>query len=246
MVLEDGNLLTITVDEEWFLVFDNVEDTTLGILNDYLPTGGKGSILITSRDPESEYSLTCLGCKVECLDSLEGKDFLMTQLPFHDVDDEKQMDNIVLLITHLAGLPLAIKQMGSFIRESGCSVNTLLDLLKDTTQFQEISANQTTFASKDYNHTLASVWAVSLSRLDSTALNLLRALSFLDPDSISGYILTALREFACGENRDDVCPFSTSTARYIYLARPAIVVNHNQILFEHSYSTKVRSDRTRS
>ena len=66
-----------------------------------------------------------------------------------------------------------------------------LNLLKDPTQFHEVSANHATFASMDYNHTLASVWAVSLSRLDVSALGLLRALSFHDPDRISASTLTA-------------------------------------------------------
>lgn len=183
------------------------------MLNDYLPTGGKGGILITSRDPESEYSFTFQGCKVECFDFREGQDFLMTQIPSKNGDEGQGKDNLALLTTQLGGLPLAIKQMGSFLRESGCSVNTLLDLLKDTAQFQEISANQTAFAGKDYGHTIASVWAVSLSNLDSSALNLLRAFSFLDPDGISGSMLTALREFACGGNHDDACPFAASTTK---------------------------------
>ena len=170
----------------------------------------------------------------------------MTQLPSQAVADRSEKEAITSLMMQLGGLPLAIKQMGSFLRESGCSVVTLLDLLKDTTQFQEILANETAFASKEYNHTLASVWAVSLSKLDSLSLGLLRTLSFLDPDGISGSIVTALRDVVCGRNYEAACPFATSITKYVDLPHPDFCVERSQILSKHPHSTKVWSDRTRS
>ena len=138
----------------------------------------------------------------------------MAQIPRWAVENSREKDDIVLLTTQLGGLPLAIKQMGSFLRESSCSVTILLGLLKDTKQFQEISTNHAIPVDSEYGHTLASVWAISLSRLDATALSLLRVLSFLDADGISGSILNALGEFACREDNDHECIIATSTARY--------------------------------
>ena len=225
MASDDERSPLINLDEEWLLIFDNVEDTSLGKLNDFLPTGGKGGVLITSRDPYLEYSFRCRSCKIECFESQEGKDFLMAQIPRWTVEDSQEKDDIVLLTTQLGGLPLAIKQMGSFLRESSCSVTILLDLLKATNHFQEISTNQAIPVDSEYEHTLASVWAVSLSRLDSTALNLLRVLSFLDADGISGFILTALGEFACRGNNDHTCTIATSTLRCDCMLSGVLIVD---------------------
>ena len=177
-----------------------------------MPNIGDGAILITSRDLESQYSLAIPGCKVECFDSMEAKEFLLNQLPATDLSDEGEIQAAERVISRLGGLPLGIKQMGNFLRESGCTFDALFDLLKDSDQYREIAADSTAFACMDYNHTLASVWAISLSRLDEPSLNLLRMFSFLDPDSISGSVITDLKSFASSLSR--FFPIAASTAKY--------------------------------
>jgi hypothetical protein len=169
------------------LIFDNLDN--LEIVKEFWPHGGVGSVIITSRNPESQHTLAKNGTKVEPFARSEGKDFLMTMLPGSDIT----MSNPATLVSSmLGGLPLALKQMAAFVRESGCSVQQLLVFLRDKSQQQSLFKGEGDFPDLDYEHTVYTAWEVSLSRLSATQMNTLGCLCFLDPDAISQVVMSGL------------------------------------------------------
>ena len=178
-------------DQPWFIIYDNVDDA--GLLHENLPVGSSGSVLFTSRDPESQYSLTNQGCKVRSFDKNEGRDFLLNLLPGVDVNNEAYVNSASEISDHLGGLPLGLKQVAGFLRKSGIGISDLSELLKDTEQDEQIFADTSGSAQLGYGHTLSNVWTISLSRLDLETRNFLGLLSFLDPDGIPETIMKSVQ-----------------------------------------------------
>lgn len=179
----------------------------------YLPTGGSGSILITSRDPGSLHSLGMKGCKIQSFETADGRDFLLSLLNASHKCTPGCVYEAESLASELGGLPLGIKQMGGFLRESGCSISGLIEILKDKEQNKQMLADETGFARLGYSHTLASVWKISLSRLDKHAFNLLGFFSFLDPDGIHEQIIKCLQNSYA--DLPDLFPSCPNTVKYI-------------------------------
>lgn len=177
-------------DERWLVVFDNVDDPTL--LNDYLPTGRNGSILLTSRDPESQYELAHQGYKVECFDEDEGGGFILAMLPPVNGASNSVREAAKELSRQLGGLALGIKQLGGFIRETGISTDDLLELLNDKDEQRLLLEDQSGFSKLGYSHTVASLMELLLARLDTNSYNILGLFSFLDPDHIPAALVRAL------------------------------------------------------
>ncbi|THX83485.1 FabD/lysophospholipase-like protein [Aureobasidium pullulans] len=98
--------------EEWLLVFDNYDDLSSYKLRPYLPTHGRGYILLTSRHEESR-GYTRPGIEnflpVPSMKHDGGQEFLQNQL-----DDTTEQERSELL-HRLGGLALAIDQATAYI-----------------------------------------------------------------------------------------------------------------------------------
>lgn len=81
----------------------------------------------------------------------------------------------------LGGLPLALSQIGGFIVQRKIPLHDFLPLYNRKSE--SVDARGT--VNMNYNHTLATVWEMSLSRLSGDAKTLLMFLAFLDPDYIT-------------------------------------------------------------
>lgn len=172
---------------QWLLIFDNVDE--LGPIKHFWPTSGHGSVLVTSRSPALKYSITNSGDMVQCFQNEEGARFLMAMLPgVH----ESQLGEAQEISKQLGGLALGIKQMGSFMRESSCSMGEFLDLIRNKQQQGFLFEDDLEFMALDYDHNLATAWDISLSRLDDTASGLLGFLSLLDPDAVTESLVNDL------------------------------------------------------
>ena len=177
------------------MIYDNVDDASL--LDGYLPALVSGSVLITSRDPAAQHDLAKNGCKVSSFSDNDGREFLLSLLPGFDSTDQGEFENAMDLTSQLGGLPLGLKQMAGFLRESGCSISELSDMVRDVEQDEKVFADVSGFAQLGYSNTLSTLWTISLSRLDKETLNLLTFLSFLDPDGISDHIVKSLQTSRC-------------------------------------------------
>ena len=167
----------------WLLVFDNAD--SLSVLDEYWPTTGTGSVLLTSRDPVGKTSFYTENSginisKLSLNDTIAFMRFLTKSTP--DSDDGKSLRCIAEM---LDGLPLAIQQMSSIIRRLRLSYADFLHLyLKEHWRLHELVPED---SQGIYQHNLATVW--SLQQFSESGETLLQVLSMLDPDSVPETLL---------------------------------------------------------
>jgi hypothetical protein len=108
-------------NDTWLLIFDNADN--LDVITDYLPYRGRGSILITSRDPSAKthFSSTGTGIDLEPLSAFEGATLLrklVTKTEDPGTIDEENAS--MMMSKELDGLPLAVTQMAGLLGEGNC------------------------------------------------------------------------------------------------------------------------------
>lgn len=167
----------------FLLIFDNVGQ--IDILLQVWPSSEKGSILITTRSPSvaSKRATDVMHLEsfstekaLEALNSLTGLD--------SNKDEEYAAANDICQL--LGGLPLAIVQMSEYIRDRGCSYEEFLRIYRKSAS--KIHAKGET--PMEYNHTLSTVWDISLQNLPQEASTLQNFTAFFDPDKIEERLLT--------------------------------------------------------
>ncbi len=175
----------------WLVIFDNADD--LALVEDYLPPGGRGHLLLTTRAQVP--GVLAHGIEIEQLDEEEGVRFLLgragilgTDAPLeHALEADRQAARA--LVRELGGLPLALDQAGAYIEETRCTVASYL------TRYQERQATllkRRGGTGKQHPEPVAATWSLSFARveaLDPLAADLLRVCAFLAPDAIPEQML---------------------------------------------------------
>lgn len=167
--------------ENWLLVFDNAESPES--LLPYLPRGGTGRVLITSRD--ARWSQVARPLEVNVFKREESKELLRQRAP--SITDE-EADR---LAEALGDLPLAIEQAAAWHAETGMPAQEYLRLLREK-QIQLLDQAPPL----DYQVPVIAAWNVSLDRLEArsrAALELLQVSSFFAAEPIPRTLFTAAR-----------------------------------------------------
>jgi tetratricopeptide (TPR) repeat protein len=156
----------------WLLVFDNVDRP--GDLDGLLPTGGRGQVLVTSRNPVWGGLATPL--RVDVLAQEEAEAFLLRR--------SRDTDQVAAaaLAEQLGGLPLALEQAAAYCEQTSLGLADYLDRYR--------RANDRLLdkgAPADYPATVATTWRLNLDRVANTspaAVQLLRVAAFFAPESV--------------------------------------------------------------
>ncbi len=178
--------------ERWLLILDNADE--LSLLNDFLPTGGQGHLLLTTRAQATGKIAQSLS--VEKMEVSEGMRLLLRRAKL--LAPEEPLDNVSdvvctatqQLVQELDGLPLALDQAGAYIEETGCSLSEYLSLYQ---RHRLVLLQRQSSISTDYPHTVVSTWALSFAQVQQQSLaaaDLLRLCAFLDPDAIPEEMVT--------------------------------------------------------
>ncbi|MEV1240965.1 FxSxx-COOH system tetratricopeptide repeat protein [Nonomuraea sp. NPDC049750] len=172
----------------WLLVFDNAgHPATMGA---FLPRGGSGHVLITSREPAWDEVAVPIDVGVfERGDSIE---LLTRRVPGISVDEAGQVAE------ELADMPLGVVQAGTYIKGSGLAPGAYLARLRE-----QPGRMLDQHPPVDYGRGLASAWDLGFETLAQTcpeALHLLRRCAFLRPESISRGLLRQGRLALSGES----------------------------------------------
>ena len=181
----DQNLITEAVrrcleqQQNWLLVFDNADDPAL--INEYVPRGGLGHVLVTSRNPNWRGTASPLSVKE--LEREESVDFLVKRT---GETDTKAAD---ALADALGDLPLALEQSGAYIEAAGISLSSYLDLF---------NTHKTKLLDHSYPPTeprckISTTWNISIDEVRKTCqagVDLLNLCAFLAPDDIYEELIT--------------------------------------------------------
>ena len=166
------------------VVFDNADD--LDILKTAWPGTGQGSILITSRDFSASFSPAAVGFHVKPFDDEMGASALLSLI--NQKDSSLAARAVAIRVSHeLGGLPLAINQIGGFIVQRRIALKDFLPLYEKNAA--KIHARKSGLSA--YEHSLSTVWKLSIENLSGDAYTLQRLLAFFDPDKIDEAVVTA-------------------------------------------------------
>ena len=157
----------------WLLVFDNAESPKN--VQKYLPTGGAGQVLITSRD--SDWARITRSVEVDVFTRDESTAFLRKRDP--DLSDA----SAGRLADALGDLPLAIEQAATWQIATGMPVDEYLALLTD----KRIELLDDV-PSSGYPDSVAAAFELSLEKLQAVnpaARQLLQICSFFAPEPFS-------------------------------------------------------------
>ncbi len=170
----------------WLLIIDNADD--LELIRDFLPTRGKGHVILTTRSQATGALAQPL--EVTNLEQDDAAVFLLHRariIPLDaslaDASAENQADARAIA-NLIDGLPLAIDQAGAYIEETQCSVSG----------YRESYQKEQTALLKERGHSfsvhpasVATTFSLSFQEIQKTnpaAADLLRFFAFLSPEAI--------------------------------------------------------------
>ncbi|KIW28949.1 uncharacterized protein PV07_04800 [Cladophialophora immunda] len=183
-VFENGRLWLSSRTEEWLLIVDNADDPSTDIAN-YFPPGNRGSVLITSRNPDcrvygSQHEHSHRLNELEMEDSIT----LLLRTALKDVKDRSNRLQAGLIAKELGCLALAVVQAGAAIRKDRCRLEDYLNVYERNRE--ELMKNHPGQGMDGYQHTVYTTWEISrqmIERLDSKsssdAMDLLDISAFL-------------------------------------------------------------------
>src|ERR1700680_108057 len=131
---QDQNLVIAAVKhwfaahDAWLLIFDNADD--LPLVEDFLPTGSRGHLLLTTRAHAP--GTLANGLEVEQMDIQEGMLLLLLRARVLQPGDALEQANAAdracaeAIAQEMDGLPLALDQAGAYIEETQCSLTGYL------------------------------------------------------------------------------------------------------------------------
>ncbi len=178
--------------EGWLLILDNADD--IGLVADFLPSGNKGYILLTTRAQAT--GNTAPSIYLEKMKKSEGLRLLLCRSKLLALDapleliSKIQLTLAELIVEEMDGLPLALDQAGAYIEETGCDLAGYLELFR--THHRELLQRRSALR-VDHPESVASTWALSFSQVEQAspaAADLLRLCAFLHPDAIPEEIFT--------------------------------------------------------
>jgi hypothetical protein len=156
----------------------------ISVLKTAWPSTIRGSVLLTTRDFSVATTLVAKHIPVDVLGEEDGSKMLLKALG-HDHISPEDEQHASAISKNFGGLPLALTQIGGFIKQRKMSLKEFLPLYERHSA--KIDARK--IPGSDYEHTLNTVWDVSLKKLTENSTRLLNLLSFFDPDGISEDIL---------------------------------------------------------
>ena len=177
--------------KKWLLIFDNADD--LQLTETFIPTGGGGHILVTTRAQATGTLATTVN--IEKMDSDEGALFLLRRSKIlasnEPIAHASVADRSVAaeISGEMDGLPLALDQAGAYLEETQCNLSQYLTSYH---RRRTEMLNRRGGTDNDHPDPVGTTWSLSferIERMDDAAADLLRAVAFLAADSIPEELL---------------------------------------------------------
>ncbi|MDA2805823.1 FxSxx-COOH system tetratricopeptide repeat protein [Nocardiopsis suaedae] len=154
---------------DWLLVYDNADSPQM--VQDFLPSGGPGRVLITSRN--RDWERTTRAMEVDVFEREESRELILLRRP--DLSGE-EADRVAEVLGHL---PLAVEQAAVWLLQTGMDTDDYLEAFEAESESLLDIPGLT-----EYGRPVTAAWNLSLSRLEDknpAASRLLRICSHLAP-----------------------------------------------------------------
>ena len=178
--------------EGWLLILDNADD--LSMVSEFLPRGGKGHILLTTRAMATGQHIE--GIEIEKITYEEGVSLLLHRAKL--IKGDTDLSSVAPLFYEQArmiyelvdGLPLALSQVAAYVEENAIDLGDYLALFQAYPS--SLLRRGSELSRGDYSHSVATTWALSFEKIEhdnAVAADVLRLCAFLQPDGISEQLL---------------------------------------------------------
>lgn len=147
------------------------------------PANSQGSVLVTTRDASAVHSPASNGFQVLPFDDTTGSEVLLNLLGLESSSSANR-EKAKAVTETLGGLPLALSQISGFIVQRKLPLQDFLPLYQR--HAAKIDARKT--GVDDYEHTLSTVWEMSMTKLSRDSQALLGLLPYFQPDAIDEMI----------------------------------------------------------
>jgi hypothetical protein len=141
-------------------------------------------VLLTTRDFNAAHNPATAGLNLQPFDDKMGSHVLLRLVGLNTEASSNQAD-AEAITNALGGLPLALDQIAGFITQRRIRLRDFLPLYERNTA--KIDSKKTGVS--EYDHTLSTVWEMSLSRLSGPASHLQKLLAFFEPDAIHEVVI---------------------------------------------------------
>ena len=176
-------------EDPWLLIFDNADDPLLDV-SPYFPTGNRGSILLTTRNPECKIHATVGSVEFDRMGLGEAIMLLLKAAAVENVSSEDSQNLAQPIVETLGCLALAIVQAGAVIRQKLCTMTEYCEVY--SRQRTKLLNHQLIQAVSNYQFTVYTTWEVSVNMIKEmssetakNAIELLQFFSFLHYEGIS-------------------------------------------------------------
>lgn len=170
-------------------MLDNVDSgDRQELLDEYLPTAGKGAVLLTSRDLSLARSRG--GDELDVLDEPSAVDMFFVLLrregaTFSVIRSKENEQHAAQIVARIGYLPLAIGQAASLILNESCPLRDFLKSYSNREMIEDVEQLPYTASHRsDYPHSLMTVWDMSFESLKPDERKLFNLLAFMDPHGI--------------------------------------------------------------
>ena len=163
--MEDFKRWLTNLAEDWLLIIDNADDPSLDVLQ-YLPTGCRGTVVITTRNRDCSVHATVGSCEIGQLGREEAISLLLKASGEQEADISLRLRALPVVET-LWSLALAIIQAGAVIRQKLYTFEEYCSAYK--TRRKELLSLQPVQASSDYRFTVYATWEVSKESISAIA-----------------------------------------------------------------------------
>ena len=159
--------------EDWLLIFDNAGKPEN--IDAYLPQGGGGHVIITSRN--QDWDVLAREMTIRVFEEAEAVEFILKRTAEGNPDSAKE------LAKELDRLPLALEQACAYIKTRNKSIAGYLNLFRQ----RKTELLKFPIPRKDYDYTVATTWEISFQQVQKESeagADLLHLCAFLAPDNI--------------------------------------------------------------
>ncbi|KIM92942.1 hypothetical protein OIDMADRAFT_36187 [Oidiodendron maius Zn] len=177
------------VPDSWMLILDNADDPDLD-LSPHFPLGNRGTILITSRNPDCRIHATAGVCELGRMEEEEAITLLLKTAGHEDLSDEAAREIAKSVVAILGCLALAIDQAGAVIRQGLYTMEEYRKVY--SRRWKELLNRKSVQHGGDYVHTVYTTWDISLQMIANKggeaardAIELLQVFSFFHYNGIS-------------------------------------------------------------
>lgn len=169
-------------EEDWLLVVDNVDDST--VIDGYLPERSPRQLtLLTTRNPNTD-EFAAQSFEVDVLEKNDAIDLLSIRSGAQVDDNQQIKPEAEEIVREVGCLPLAIEQAAAYIREVSKDIFKFLPSYRNNRKRHH---SRTPKGNWKYGESIASTWRLSFKQVEQNnkgASRLLQLLAFLNPDGI--------------------------------------------------------------